>query len=151
MMYLIIVFIVLLDQVTKSAAIKYLKGNSPRAIIDNFFQLYYVENYGAAFGILQNKKLFFVIATFIVVISIILFLIKYPNNINRAMKISMVMLLGGAVGNLIDRIRVGYVVDFLSVKLPFGYNFPVFNVADIFIVTGTLLIMIMVLFNKYEY
>ncbi len=60
------------------------------------------------------------------------------------------MLLGGAIGNFIDRIRLGYVVDFLSFKLGKNYNFPVFNVADIFIVLGTILVMGLILLDKYE-
>ena len=61
------------------------------------------------------------------------------------------MLMGGAIGNLIDRIRYGYVVDFISFKLGKGYDFPVFNIADLFIVTGTFLVMVLILLNKYEY
>lgn len=150
MLYLIVVFTILLDQVSKFAAVKYLKGNEPYIIINDVFRLYYIENSGAAFGILQNRKSLFIIITSIVVVSIIFFLVKYPNDVNKLMKISMVLLVGGAIGNLIDRIRLGYVIDFLSVKLPWGYNFPVFNFADIFVVLGTISIMIMVLFNRYE-
>lgn len=151
MLYITVVLIILLDQATKFAAIKYLKGESPYIIIENFFQLCYVENLGAAFGILQNKKIFFVIITSIVIISIIFFLAKNSQSINQLLKIGLVMLMGGAIGNLIDRIRYGYVVDFISFKLGKGYDFPVFNIADIFIVTGTFLVMVLILLNKYEY
>nr|WP_272879138.1 signal peptidase II [Clostridium sp. Cult2] len=139
-----------MDQVTKFAAVKYLKGKGPYIIIENFFQLCYVENLGAAFGILQNKKIFFVIVTSIVIICIVFFLVKNSHNINQLLKIGLVMLLGGAIGNLIDRIRLGYVVDFISFKLGKGYDFPVFNIADIFIVSGTFLVMSLILLNKYE-
>ncbi|HSH36177.1 signal peptidase II [Schnuerera sp.] len=151
MLYLIAITIVILDQVSKFAAIKYLKGHSPYIIVENLFQLCYVENYGAAFGILQNRKIFFVIVTFIVIISIVFFLVRYNHSINKPLKIGLVMLLAGAIGNLIDRIRFGYVVDFISFKLAGSYDFPVFNVADIFIVAGTLLIMTLIMFNKHEY
>ena len=142
--------IIFLDQVSKYAAVKYLKGNNPYVIIKNFLQLYYVGNSGAAFGILQNKKTFFIIITSIVVISISFFLFKNSHNLNKLMKVSLVMLIGGAIGNLIDRIRLSYVIDFISIKLGKSYDFPVFNIADMFIVIGTFLIMIMVAFNKYE-
>lgn len=150
MLFLITILIVVLDQISKYAAVKYLKGNSPYIISKNFFQLYYVENYGAAFSILQGKKIFFVIITSIVIVSIIFFLVKSSYNLNWMMEISLTILLGGAIGNLIDRIRLGYVVDFISVKFGSMYDFPVFNIADVAIVIGTFLIMIMVLLNKYE-
>lgn len=150
MLFLITILIIVLDQVSKYAAVKYLKENSPYIIIKNFFQLHYVENYGAAFGILQDRKIFFVIITSIVIIGIIFFLVKSSYGLNRMMEIALVILLGGSIGNLIDRIRLGYVVDFISVKFGKGYDFPVFNIADISIVIGTFLIMIMVLLNKHE-
>ncbi len=144
------ILIIVLDQVSKYAAVKYLKGNNPYVIIKNFFQLYYVENYGAAFGILQNKKAFFIIITSIVIISITFFLFRYSHSLTKLMKVSLSMLMGGAIGNLIDRIRLGYVVDFISIKFGKGYDFPVFNVADMFVVIGTFLIMIMIVSDKYE-
>lgn len=150
MVFLITLLIVVLDQASKYAAVKYLKGNNPYVIIENFFQLYYVENFGAAFGILQNKKIFFIIITSLVIISIVFFLVKEFHNLNKLMKIALAMLMGGTIGNFIDRIRLSYVIDFISFKFGKGYDFPVFNIADMFIVIGTFLIMILVLLNKYE-
>ncbi|WP_246566761.1 signal peptidase II [Tissierella simiarum] len=150
MLFILSVLIVVLDQVSKLAAIRHLKGNVPYVIIENFFQLNYVENFGAAFGILQHKKILFIIITSLVVICISLFLIRNQHALNRFMKVALGMLLGGAIGNLIDRIRLGYVVDFISVKLINKYDFPVFNVADVFIVVGTVLIVILVSFDRYE-
>lgn len=150
MLFLITALIVILDQLTKYAAVKYLKGGNPFIIIEGFFQLHYVENYGAAFGILQNKKIFFIIITSVVIIGIIFFLTKGYYNLSKSTEISLTVLLGGAVGNLIDRIRLDYVIDFISVKFGKGYDFPVFNIADMAIVIGTSLIMIMILLNKYE-
>jgi len=148
--FIITIIIVLLDQITKFAAVKFLKGNSPYVVIDDFFQLYYVENTGAAFGIFKNGRIFFIIISILVIIFVILFMFKYMNTLNTAMKVELAMFIGGSIGNLIDRIRLGYVVDFLSFKLPFGYDFPVFNVADSFIVISTILIMAMILFDKIE-
>ncbi|MBU5440362.1 signal peptidase II [Tissierella sp. MSJ-40] len=150
LLFILSVLIVVLDQVSKLAAIRHLKGNVPYVIIENFFQLNYVENFGAAFGILQHKKILFIIITSLVVICISLFLIRNQHALNRFMKVALGMLLGGAIGNLIDRIRLGYVVDFISVKLINKYDFPVFNVADVFIVVGTVLIVILVSFDRYE-
>jgi signal peptidase II len=66
------------------------------------------------------------------------------------MKLALVMLMAGAIGNLIDRIRLGYVIDFISFRFLNRYNFPVFNVADSFVVISTVMIIYMVIFNKYE-
>lgn len=150
MYFIIVLVIVLLDQISKLAAIKYLKGNRPLVLIEDFFQLYYVENTGAAFGIFKNGRYFFIIVSILVIVFVVLFIIKYFHSLTLTMKIALSVFIGGAIGNLIDRIRLGYVVDFLSFKLPWGYDFPVFNIADAFIVISTIIIMSMLLFNKYE-
>lgn len=140
-------FIIILDQITKYYATRYLKGMDAKSIIGNFFQLSYVENRGAAFGILQDKKFFFIIITVIVVSVLIWTMKKYAYKMNIFFKFSMVMLLGGTIGNFIDRLRQGYVVDFLSFN--FGnYSFPVFNIADICIVLGTILLMGIITLDK---
>ena len=148
--FIIVLVIVLLDQISKLAAIKFLKGNRPLVLIEDFFQLYYVENTGAAFGIFKNGRYFFIIVSILVIVFVVLFIIKYFHSLTLTMKIALSVFIGGAIGNLIDRIRLGYVVDFLSFKLPWGYDFPVFNIADTFIVISTIIIMSMLLFNKYE-
>lgn len=151
MAYLITVILIILgDQISKLAAIKYLKGKGPYVIIEDFFQLYYVENTGAAFGILKNGRVFFIIISILVIIFVTLFMYRYLSTLTITMRIALAMFLGGAIGNLIDRIRFGYVVDFLSFRLPWGYDFPVFNIADTFIVVSTILIMALIIFNKYE-
>ena len=120
------------------------------SIIKDFLQLEYVENFGAAFGILQNRKIFFIIITLAVIITVIFYLKRNYYYINRPMKVALTMLLAGAVGNFIDRVRLGYVIDFIHVNFGKFYDFPVFNIADSFIVISTILIVYMVLFNKYE-
>ena len=150
MIFILTAIIVILDQISKLAAIKYLKGNSAYVIIENFLQFTYVENYGAAFGILQNKRTLFIIITLIVVFGLTIFLAKSYHYVTFTGRIALALFLGGAIGNFIDRIRLGYVVDFISVRLLNKYDFPVFNIADIFIVIGTILIVILVLFDKYE-
>lgn len=150
MIFILSFIIIALDQLSKFAAIKFLKTSAPYIIIPNFFQFNYVENYGAAFGILQNKKVFFIIITLAVIVAISVFLVKNYYNISIFMRIGLSMLLGGAIGNFIDRVRWSYVVDFLSFRLINRYEFPVFNVADIFVVIGTIIILILILFDKYE-
>lgn len=148
MSFILSFVIIAIDQLTKHLAIINLKGSRANVIIPDFLKLIYVENYGAAFGILKNKKIFFIVITLIVVLFISLFLFKYYAKLNIYMKIGMGLLIGGAVGNLIDRIRFGYVVDFISVRLFNSYEYPVFNVADMSIVVGTILVLILILFDK---
>ena len=151
MLYIFITaLIVILDQISKLFAIKYLKGQNPYIIIEKHFELRYVENYGAAFGILQQKRILFLIITTIVLILIIFFLYRNYRYLSTISKFALSLFLGGAIGNFIDRIRLGYVVDFLRVNIIPNYDFPVFNIADTFIVIGTILIVFIVLFDKYE-
>ncbi len=148
MSFILSFFIILIDQITKHFAIIKLKGNTSNIIIPEFFKLVYVENYGAAFGILKHKKIFFIVITLIVIAIISLFLFKYSSKLNIFMQIGLGLLLGGAIGNLIDRIRFGYVVDFISIRLFNRYEYPVFNIADMAIVVGTVIILILILFDK---
>lgn len=149
MIFLLSLVIIMLDQYTKYKAMKLLMHKKPYVIVKDFIQLHYVENRGAAFGILQDKKLFFVIITLIVIITTSYYLINNYDVLYKWTRIGIALLLAGAIGNLIDRIRLGYVVDFISVRLINTYDFPVFNIADIAIVLGTGLIMILVIFDKY--
>lgn len=149
-MFILSVAIVILDQLTKFWAVNTLKDGRTITIIPNFFRLVYVENFGAAFGILQNKRWIFVIISIIVILAIVLLLLRNYSKLNPFVKISLAVLLGGAIGNFIDRIRLGYVVDFLSFRLFNAYEFPVFNIADVFIVIGTFLIFVLVMLDKYE-
>lgn len=151
MLYLIISFVIIfIDQLTKYFAVEYLKQSPPVVLIDNFLQFNYVENYGAAFGILQNKQFFFVIMTVIVIIGI-LFYVGMKKNLTTLTKVSLFIVIGGALGNFIDRIRLGYVIDFIDVKFWGFYDFPVFNLADSSIVVSAIIISILVLLDKYEY
>lgn len=147
MIYLFTILIIFLDQISKKLAVKYLLGNEPIQIIGDFLQLNYVKNYGAGFGIFQNKQIFLIITTSIVMVAIIIFLIKI--NTSNIMKFSLMMIIGGALGNLIDRIRLGYVIDFIDVKFGSFYDYPVFNIADSFIVVGTIIIVYLILTDKY--
>lgn len=151
MAFFLTAIIIILDQLTKYAAIRYLKNQRPIVIIKDYFQLNYVENRGAAFGILQGRRLLFLVITISVILIITFYLVKYYNQMNTLTKVSFAMLIGGAIGNLIDRIRLGYVVDFISVSLINRYDFPVFNIADISVVISTIFIVYLVLFDKLEF
>ncbi|NLI61487.1 MAG: signal peptidase II [Clostridiales bacterium] len=139
---LIILSIVALDQVTKYLAVAHLRDLGTIEIVRGVFSLTYVENRGAAFGILQNQRWFFIVLTIIVCIGIAYFLFTQSNT-SLILRISLIMVLGGAIGNLIDRVRLGYVVDMLHFTL---IDFPVFNIADCFVVMGTILLAYYILF-----
>lgn len=138
------IFLVLIDQSSKFLVVKFLKGQAPLEIINNFLNFYYLENRGAAFGILQEQKLLFTIITLVVLV--VLFSILFKNYKKRSflLKLSLSLIIGGTIGNFIDRIRLGYVIDFISTKI-FNYDFAVFNLADAFIVVGTFLLIIMII------
>jgi signal peptidase II len=127
-----------LDQLSKILALRYLAPVGSIPIIKNVFHLTYVENRGAAFGILQNQKLFFVI--FALLVLGFIWFYAYNNRLNKVMVYGLGLVVGGVVGNLIDRVRLGFVVDYLHIM-----NFPVFNIADSAVTIGIVLIGIFIL------
>lgn len=140
-MILVIIFLVIiLDQITKYLAIGLKKGSIK--VVKNFMELVYVENRGAAFGILQGKKIILVFFTFFIIAALCYFLYKSRSRLSTISKVSISLIIGGAKGNLIDRVFRHFVIDFISVTFPNGYEFPVFNVADIAVVCGTFLLII---------
>lgn len=143
-----IIILVSLDQLTKWLAVTKLRPIHDFPIIEDIFHLTYVENRGAAFGIMQGKHIFFIIMTFIVIVVISIYYNKLPNQKKYLwMRASLILLIGGAIGNLIDRIRLSYVIDFLYFKL---IDFPVFNVADICVVVGVSILSIFILINDNQ-
>lgn len=137
-----------LDQWTKQLALLHLKGKQAFSIIDNVFCLQYLENRGAAFGIMQGKKIYFVILTLIFFAVIFWLYHKLPANKHYyPIYVIMSLFLAGAAGNFIDRITYEYVIDFFYFEL---INFPIFNVADIYVTCGTALFFIFFLFYYKE-
>ena len=139
--------LVYLDQITKALAVKHLKDKPAYVLMDGVFELHYLENRGAAFGMLQNQKILFVVIAAIMLAVISYMLIKLPRNKHfAALEVLLVLIASGAVGNLIDRVSLNYVVDFFYFKL---INFPIFNVADIYVsVSCVLLAVLLVFFYK---
>lgn len=150
--FIITAVCIFLDQVTKLLVMNYLKGHRPLVIAENLLSFVYVENRGAAFGILQNKLWFFVLVTVISVAVLLYALVYYYKGMPVWLIVSLSLILGGVIGNFIDRIRLGYVVDFISVRIMNRIDFAVFNLADSFIVIGAIMLMIYILFieNKGE-
>lgn len=143
-----VIFLTAIDQFTKVLALRYLKGNEAVVLWKGVFELQYLENRGAAFGILQNQRLFFVCITLIMTGVIIVGFLRTPKDKKYLpMKITLVFLLAGAIGNFIDRMMRGFVVDFFYFSL---IDFPVFNVADIYVTVSFAVLALLILFVYKE-
>ena len=140
MLIFITLIIIIFDVISKIFISNILILNKSITIIPNFFYLTYTHNYGGAWSIFDNSTLFITIVSFLIIIGIIYYLFK--NKVTRKIEIvGYSLLLGGAIGNLIDRIIYGYVIDFLDFYI-LGYDFPIFNIADIGIVVGIIFLLI---------
>ena len=132
------------DQWTKYLAVVKLKGKQPFVIWDGVFELYYSENRGAAFGMMQGKQGFFFLIAIAVIAVVVFLLFRMPSD-KKYLPFTgcLFLLVSGAAGNMIDRVANGYVVDFLYFKL---IDFPIFNVADCYVVISTLLLILLFFF-----
>ncbi len=131
---------IVLDRIIKSLLLLNMDMGDSITIINNFWNITLISNTGAAFSILSSNTPFLIIVSLFTIILIYFLFIK-GQELKDYQKILYGILLGGIIGNLIDRIIYGAVVDYLDFNI-FGYNFPVFNLADIFIVVGVILIII---------
>lgn len=141
-----IVVLVSLDQFVKYLTVTHLMLK-PIVLIENIFELTYVENKGAAWSILENQIWFFILMT-VIILALIAYAFYKKMIYTKLGQISLVLICAGAIGNLIDRITHGYVIDMFSFKL---INFPVFNVADICIVCGGILFVYYMMFQHDKY
>ena len=141
--------LIVFDQITKILAINGLKNKNPFVILENVFELHYLENRGAAFGILQGRKGFFIIFTiFVLILIVYIFLKRIPNEKKFIWMDSIcILFFSGAVGNFIDRLCRNYVVDFFYFKL---IDFPIFNVADIYVTVAAAAMIILGIFYYNE-
>ncbi|MCI9354000.1 MAG: signal peptidase II [Firmicutes bacterium] len=141
---IIVIVLVILDQITKWQALTKLKPIKNTVVIKGFLDFTFVENRGAAFGILSGKRVFFILLTVVVAIGILYSFYKLPKTKEyNWLKCGLVLVLSGAIGNVIDRAVRGYVVDFLEVTF---IKWPVFNLADIYVVVGACFILFLSLF-----
>jgi signal peptidase II len=147
MQILYILLLVIIDHITKYIAKIQLSYGKSITLIDGFLELIYVENRGAAFGILKNKKFFLVGITTIAIIGMIYYLVR-TTNLNKWERMSLIFIISGAIGNLIDRIFRGYVVDFIHFYIKDIFDWPVFNIADILVVIGAIILAFSILFLK---
>ncbi len=147
---LFIPVLILLDQLTKKWAVASLRGHDDIILIRGVLQLRYIENRGAAFGILKDSRLFFIILTILFAVVITAIYVSYykRQRANMAFVLLYSFLAAGAIGNFIDRLIHGYVVDFIYFSL---IDFPVFNVADIYITCSCVFIIIYVFLSEKKH
>lgn len=145
---LVIVVLIFIDQWTKYWAYTSLRSDGPIQVIDRIFQFTYVENRGAAFGMFQNQVMILAIFTSVIVIGIFVVLQRVPK-IKKyiPLRAALLVLVAGAIGNLIDRVRLNFVIDFLYFQ---PIDFPVFNIADIYVVCSSIILMGLMLFVYKE-
>lgn len=136
-----------LDRITKYFAVTYLMDKGSISLIPNIMEFYYTENDGAAFSSFSGQRALLVILPIIMMVVLLVLLHKTKKK-PFVMKATVMMIIAGGIGNLIDRILYGYVVDFIS--FPF-LRFPIFNVADVFVsVGGFILVIYLIFFDKEE-
>lgn len=140
-MILLIIAFIYLDQLSKYLAVIYLKGGESFPIIKNVLHLTYVENEGAAFGMLKDHRWIFMIISSVAIIGLFVYLVK-NHKASRLQNVALTMIIAGGIGNMIDRVVLGYVVDFIDFTL---INFAIFNVADSFVCVGVGLLIIYLL------
>ncbi|MGI6257662.1 MAG: signal peptidase II [Anaerovoracaceae bacterium] len=139
--FLLVIAVVVLDQVVKHLVVSFMSLHQSIPVIDGFFHVTYTQNTGAAFSLLQGQKLLLIgLPVFLICVGLV-YIYKHRNDKRKVLMISVALIVGGGIGNLIDRISLGYVVDLFDFRV-----FPIFNVADIFVTVGCALLCIYILF-----
>ncbi|WP_186577535.1 signal peptidase II [Aquibacillus kalidii] len=138
--YWIALIVIIIDQFTKWIVVKNMELRESIPVIENFFYITSHRNTGAAWGILAGKMIFFYIITTIVIIAVVYYMQKFAKE-SKLMGWSLAFILGGAIGNFIDRLFRKEVVDFLDIYIG-NYDYPIFNVADSALVAGVILVLI---------
>ncbi len=145
---IIIALLTSLDQFTKFIIKSKFMLYESKEVVKNVFAITYIQNKGAAWGVMQGKRIFFLILTVFVILGCFWILYNIIDNRKYIMLTTCVIfLISGAVGNMIDRFKLGYVVDFFDFKL---IDFPVFNVADIYVTVSMFLILFLMIFKYKE-
>ncbi len=143
--FVLLLLLLWFDQWTKKLAVTHLKEQPPFVLWDGVLELHYLENRGAAFGILQNQKVFFLAGAFCVLGFVFYCLVKLPATKRYGLLHPLgAMLAAGGLGNMVDRIAHEYVVDFIYFKL---IDYPIFNVADIYVCVSVFLLAVLYLWK----
>ena len=147
--WLLIACLTLLDQATKSIVSSNPSAYANIEVIRGFFHITFVKNTGAAWSMLSGQRVFLSLISAAAAVGMLVMLHKTVSKKQKLTSISLALMIAGAVGNLIDRLMLGYVRDFLNFYI-FGYDFPVFNVADICLTVGVCLLILAALFESDE-
>ncbi len=146
--------VTIIDQLSKYAVQHMLTLNNPIEIIPGFFYITYIFNPGAAFGLFSNlsetARMFILIGISLIAFAILLYMYISIREKDNLVLVSIALIIGGALGNLIDRIRFRMVVDFLDFSLG-GFHWPAFNIADAAITAGTIILVVTVLFTEKKH
>lgn len=137
--FLIVTLVIILDQLTKQWITRTMEIGDSNPLINNFLYITYHRNSGAAFGILQGQMIFFYIVTAIAVIGVGIWLRKLNMKREKVLTVALALILGGTLGNFIDRVIYQAVIDFIH-TIWWGWQFPIFNVADMALTVGTVLL-----------
>ena len=140
MIIILSIIFIIIDQLFKIIVVNNLTNNKSIEVIKSFFYLTYTNNKGAAFSILTGRRILLILVA-LIVIGVLIYYVRKNKIEGKVNKIALSLVIGGSIGNLIDRILRWSVIDFIDVKI-FGYNFPIFNLADTFIVIGVFLLII---------
>lgn len=144
--YILALLVIAIDQLTKWVVVQTMELGEQITVIGNFFYLTSHRNSGAAWGILQGQMGFFYVVTVIVVVGLIYYMQKYARE-SKLLAIALSLILGGAIGNFIDRLFRKEVVDFFDFII-FGYDYPIFNIADSALVVGVILVIIITIIDE---
>ena len=137
----IVAVTIIVDQLTKFLVVKYMTLGQSISVIDNFLYITSHRNEGAAWGILQGKMIFFYVVTLVVIGLVLLWIRKLDIKKEKLLVIALSLILGGALGNFIDRVMYQHVVDFIITYI-FGSDFPIFNIADSALCIGVFLMAV---------
>lgn len=140
MVYLMMAAVLLLDQLAKYAVAAQMELYESIPVIEGIFHITYIQNFGAAFSILQNRQIFLQIVTGCVILCCFGYLVWKRRSLPRLTAVSLALLVSGGAGNFLDRVLYGYVVDFFDFRI-----WPVFNVADIAVCIGCMLLVLSIL------
>jgi signal peptidase II len=143
---LIILFVIAADQLTKIWASSALPQVTTMPVIEDVIHFTYVENRGAAFGMLADHRWIFMVLSVIGIAALLLWMLT-DKSLTRPMQVILAMIIGGGIGNMIDRIKLGYVVDFIDCRF---IDFYVFNVADSFVTVGCILFVLVIGWNELK-
>ena len=147
MIWILIIVLIVADQVTKALIAASPEQFGNLEVIHDFFYITYVKNTGAAWSMLAGQLVFLSLLAAVAILVMIFYLNKMLKEDNKLSAVALALMIAGAAGNLIDRLMFGYVRDFLNFYI-FGYDFPVFNVADICLTVGVCLLIISTIFEK---